>query len=1495
MASSVTGREVVDLTLDEDEDVQIVSLGSGPRPVPTQQSIAPTTTTTTTTTTHVTHPSALPPTATAAINMAPDAPTPKNYTSPLPTTSSILNDALEAGRKYKRRKLSPSGDLANRHQNTQHDGRVNGTHASPAAQSSNTATSGSNTSLRAKLNALNGTPSVQYMNSALKSASDIPLLDAIPAQAPRPIFANRKTESEAGSGLLSPGLTTPESAAAVVIDLDDSEDDAAVVVRTVPLRDGLAGAGRGQESQLLKSTAVQDSDNDDATPILGVPPQKDGPAEPIRVQQARLLTLSPRPKLTALQYSDDEDSALFQHLGPPKLADAATQPDNDDDSVVSRTSLRQATPRDPQQSQVPMLASALSPVPASSTPLKTVHTGSDEEKVDHLLIFLKEVRKFKWQDITTEFAKDIPGYQYTKLQSRYSTKVNKRDRTQDPPTLNLPPRFAAEATVNWATVHADTVGSNSKWHSFRKDGAGRGENAVRKRNKEPHMQQTEDDDFSGSDVAPRRRRAQRAPPVNYKLPKLLKLPPKEGQDEWDDEEDIGTGSAPNGWASIRSRSPIDSTIVTAVKKPPPSRLAVDFLPMDAELGLAAQRGQRKVVQKQMPYLSSTDLSAMRDEPEQWIWEHEKVEDWQGAVVHVDFNHVELQTVEEVILKTFPPGRQSRHSTYRRHLRSLLRGLSVPNLHRLAHEISRQMRSRNFHSIVSFIKDAIAGTISDVPRIQRLAVAKPSSTFSGFHKLPVPVSSITRNRELGLQSRRGWRTASAPVSYQTKNQLLDTLGPKSTWTGASSDIHTVAWSPDGQSFAAGAVAVTDSDSMQYNRPNVLLYGSTVSGNIHELGQHCIDRPKTEKGANSTHAMYVSQDPKLYTTVSSVAFAPSGDLMYSAGYDGHVVIWDITKGAEQPKLLHKLQHKAPVEILAVNPNYNGNIATATKRTTRRSIKLMSFDEEEVLRGDTDWRPERSNFASGKALERPDLNMSVNALKYDPTGRYLLAGFGANVGGDNGFHLSGDICIWDVGTQEALPVHGNSRNVFDLTFNPTSMNNGLFAVGCVANGQVNPGTRSVVRFFDWKEMTSGAKYAKAIELECKALDMNDVVWCPYDGNIFAAGCTDARVYIWDIRKPNKELYTLSHGVSLMPLQDGVPPERTDTGIRFLSWGPNARRLYSGSSDGVVRVWDVTQSEEDMFVKDLITTKSGIMSGAFTSDYGKLVLGEVNGTANVLEVGRDDIALKDAETFKYHPYIRKSDSSDEFTTSLSPGTTSPHSAELAESRTWLETGALQLAPMGGLPKHQVIQGPNYTGPYDLNSDAYTLHLREQAFEFQHRMFVPRGLQCSLSGCADNMNTTTYEEIGDSGRSRDRVPDELRRQWVDETTRSVPGKTKCAICGRPAFPSTSATSTDALCERCGFACLRCGARTRILATARRVGCTACGGEWSIGALGFECVGQPHRACEPPLHVPSLDAFAEEVRLQSIEDVDAAFGDEMNALSEYYFGLAIARPESPSL
>jgi hypothetical protein len=347
-------------------------------------------------------------------------------------------------------------------------------------------------------------------------------------------------------------------------------------------------------------------------------------------------------------------------------------------------------------------------------------------------------------------------------------------------------------------------------------------------------------------------------------------------------------------------------------------------------------------------------------------------------------------------------------------------------------------------------------------------------------------------------------------------------------------------------------------------------------------------------------------------------------------------------------------------------------------------------------------------------------------------------------------------------------------------------------------------------------------------------------------------------------------------MPLQEDLHYERTDTGVRFLSWGDNATRLYSGSSDGIVKVWDVTRSKEDTYVKDLITLDSGIMAGAFSHDFSKLVVGEVNGSVNV----------KDAERLAYVPYARNTHEDSITGKSVESG--------VGEGNTLLRYQHMYVAPMGSLPMRQVLQGPNYEGPYDRAEDASKL--REQAFQFQLSM-ATTGPQCDIAACRSNIVTVTSEETGDSGRSADRIPEELRRQWqVVDITHPIPGKSKCTHCSRPARPSAfDSVDTPVLCERCSFACFRCGAVNPIAAATTQLICDSCAGVWDIGALGYECIEQPSLP-GVALDVPLLKRFGSDMLVeQRLDDDSTSFGDEINALTDYYFSLAIDRPESPPL
>ncbi|PSN67811.1 WD40 repeat-like protein [Corynespora cassiicola Philippines] len=1072
---------------------------------------------------------------------------------------------------------------------------------------------------------------------------------------------------------------------------------------------------------------------------------------------------------------------------------------------------------------------------------------------DRLIIYLKEVLQLRWKD----FERYFPGRKWTNVQVRYSQKLNKRDRTRDPPEYSLPPAILSAMDHQTSRPlpqpvlpHGPSPALFTSAHILEQDSL------------------SERDSPSGNEYPVRRNRPRRDVPTHdYTWPRRHRI--SRAGTEVEDE----TVEATDADTPISSEPSVESVVI------PEKAIPVENPPLDMELEQSDARlalsgvPTREGPEGRLPYLSCSQRSALQKRFSGWELDQLVSREWQGAVLHVDLSPAEMDIAESAISKVLGQPQLSDKLSRRRRFRMMLKDVSEPKLLKLGYELRYQLMStRDTESIKAFLYDARKGKLRSAPMVERMGAARPKLDYSSAPK--TSTASMVLQRELGLQSRRGWKSATHPVTYQLRNRLIDTLGPAYRYTGASSDVHTVAWSPDGQCFAAGAVCVTDAHSMQYNRPNNLLYGNVAYNTIHELREHYVERPKMESGPNSTQAMFESQDRKLYTTISSVAFSPNGKYMFSAGYDNHAVIWEAPRDGTQPRLIKALKHKAEVDMLAVS--CTGKVATAAKKSSRHgsanAVKVISIGEDDPE------QIERVSFTSQKAGERPDLNILPTALQFEPNhGRLLLAGFGANNREDR-FDTNGDICLWDLHSQEQLYIHGSGRNVFDVAWNGDQRCRPWFAVGCVAGGNVNRGTRSVLRLYDGYGLD---RYSMAMEIECKALDMNDVLFCPHDENLIAAGCTSGRAYVWDLRWPDTWLRELAHSSSLMPLDDYIDREITDTGVRFLSWGDNASRLYSGSSDGVVKVWDVIGSEEETFVKDLATLDSGIMAGAFSPDYSKLLIGEVDGSVNVLEVGRDD--SYDAEKLKYIPYVEGPDED-----AMEIPTTG-----VAIASDLVVSGEMVQIPFGGYPVRQAVQGPNYNGPYDNAIDAP--FLREQALEMQLHLSKSPAPQCDIWACNDTVKVTS-EEVGDSGRSEDRIPDELRKQWKLGGASSLPpGKSRCANCGRAARPMNSQEVDVApLCERCSFACFRCGANNNVDPKTETLNCHHCQRVWSIGTLGFECV----RETLDPTNfsdVPSLRQYAKKVSRTKLGEDNASFGDEMNALTDYFHSLATDRPDSPPL
>lgn len=545
--------------------------------------------------------------------------------------------------------------------------------------------------------------------------------------------------------------------------------------------------------------------------------------------------------------------------------------------------------------------------------------------------------------------------------------------------------------------------------------------------------------------------------------------------------------------------------------------------------------------------------------------------------------------------------------------------------------------------------------------------------------PTSMSRLLRHRELGVL---GGRYRAPGLPDELKNHVFSDYTPTKHFMSTSGDVTCLAWAGDseGECFAAASVAISDDRSMQYNSGRNLLIGNTRTSTLQELPEHHIVRPTidTEDNINGLHAMRESQDSRLFMTVAAVAFSPDSKRMYSGGGDKKVRMYKIPGNShKEAKCRYEIEHPAAVDLLSVSNH--GLLATACHTNIDGSVRVYDC-EERTYDLKLSLSPSRIDTTSSSAQ-----SLFPSALKWGVAAqhsKFLLAGYSSDIAGDT----SGETALWNVETAQRIPLSTVTRNVFDVAWNPSpSSASTAFAVASTpAIGKSYRNKRSVIQLY-----APGQSARQVIEWECPALDINDVVYCPYDSNMTAAGATDGKVYIWDTRfasRAQSPLHVLAHEESVNVLDHREDKEVTDTGIRFLSWGATSSRLYSGSSDGVVKVWNPYRSTGNALVNDVATFQTAIMSGAFSPNHRSLLIGEECGRINLLSVGYQD---------EYEDSIDSIRSSSKFKLHAAPEPAKPEVSPLTIARDLVQSKQIDLRSMGALPIRQAVQGSQYNGPY--------------------------------------------------------------------------------------------------------------------------------------------------------------------------------------------------------
>jgi WD40 repeat protein len=602
----------------------------------------------------------------------------------------------------------------------------------------------------------------------------------------------------------------------------------------------------------------------------------------------------------------------------------------------------------------------------------------------------------------------------------------------------------------------------------------------------------------------------------------------------------------------------------------------------------------------LPYLSKKERDRAPDALLHFPWEDEDFsEDFVNKPVHVNFNQEELEQIVQAIRSSRP--RTKIYPTAYLTLRNIVENERASKLQNLVRIAENSLSHRGSRSIASLFSDIRHGTYQTV-----------LAAVMVFPKRKLLCASTTHlSREIGLSCR--------PL----KSKIYSIFYPTKTFNNMSGDVDWITFSPNGKHFAASATNTTDSYNQDYNNPMNLVVSLTATNTILELADHWTPReklpPKPLKPVDlvseeskieaqlrneiEAENKFKTQDPRLFHTVPMTAFSPDSQYLYSVGFDATMNVYDTSDSYRRS--YRTLGSR--ISLLNVN-QFNGLIAVGC---TSSSSGLSIFAHTpEGLRL-------RASISSDKALARPDLNIHPSCLKWGTnpfTYNHLLAGFSANENEDTGGRdTQGEICLYKLredGTRVVVPLHAHSGAVMDTCWNPIGR---TFAVGMISptnKPMRNKFAKSIVRLYDLNGHTK-------LEFDCVAKDINDVVICPYDDNYIAVGATDSNVYIFDSRMPDEEVSVLRHRNPLAVSQDDHRDrEDWDSGVRFTGWAGSKDMLVTGSSDGVLKRWNILQN--DSKGSEIIQLNSGITSGAFSPDYTKFVVGEINRSFTMLEIGQ-------------------------------------------------------------------------------------------------------------------------------------------------------------------------------------------------------------------------------------------------------------------------------------
>ena len=281
-----------------------------------------------------------------------------------------------------------------------------------------------------------------------------------------------------------------------------------------------------------------------------------------------------------------------------------------------------------------------------------------------------------------------------------------------------------------------------------------------------------------------------------------------------------------------------------------------------------------------------------------------------------------------------------------------------------------------------------------------------------------------------------------------------------------------------------------------------------------------------------------------TVFSVAFNRAGNILASSGTDGTIQLWDVADPASARPLGPPLRNTENVYSVAFSPD-GRTLATGGYDGT---IRLWNVADP----------------AHPQALGQPQTGSTdtVNTVAFSPDGRTLATG-----------GYDGTIRLWNVADPSrpqafGQPLAGNAGTVYSLAFSPdgrslaSANDNGTSLLWSLPRTVLTGGTRAIL----------------------------SVAVSP-DGRTLAGGY-DGYVALWDVADP-----THPRPLGQLPLTTGA--------VSSMAFSPNGQILATGGYDGHVRLWNTADPAHPTALGQSMIPAGSIYSVAFSPDGRTLAAG--------------------------------------------------------------------------------------------------------------------------------------------------------------------------------------------------------------------------------------------------------------------------------------------------